>query len=341
MQRLRRLALLVVAPLVVATGPVVATAWASPAGAINPSPQQIPLVAGSPPGVSCPGGTYVAVNPGPQQSPVFVLNNPGPTQCPPGADVLINPGPTQAPVGQAVALPLTAKSCAAGTALFNQELTMIGGTPPPGGVATDPQGRTPRGRVPERGYRPGCPTRGPSQRARRSWREGVHHPRLLRASSRPARLPHVDPGPINAPALTGSFEIKAWSFDITNPATGPSHQVIVFHPSPSGLTKVKLAQFSPVVTTQPVSQTCHKGRRSPLPRRRSATRSRPCNGSSRWTAGRVGTTQSARPRPRDHRSDLLLRERLGGPGRVHQLPRDGHQRPGHADGYPITTRQRH
>ena len=298
MQRLRRLALLVVAPLVVATGPVVATAWASPAGAVNPSPQQIPLQAGSPPGVSCPGGTYVAVNPGPQQSPVFVLNSPGPISCPPGVDVLVDPEPGQAPTGQAVALPLTTKSCAAGTALFNQELTMLGGTPPPGGVAAIHKAA-------RRGA--GCPSGDASLAALHAalanvpgdpGGTGFVTPGSFGLPAVQRGFLTVDPGPILAPALTGSFEVKNWSFDITNPATGPSHQVIVFHPSPSGLTQVKLVQFSPVVTTQPVSQTLPVGSSitftasavgNPFP---TVQWQFSMNGGTSWHA------QSARPRPR-------------------------------------------
>jgi hypothetical protein len=258
MQRLRRLALLVVTPLVVATGPVVATAWASPAGASSPGPVQIPLVAGSPPGVTCPSGTYVASNPGPTQSPVFVLSNPGPINCPPGADVLTSPGPTQAPTGQAVALPLTAKSCAVGTALFNQELTMIGGTPPPGGVA-------PTHKAARRAA--GCPSGDAALAALHAalanvpgdpGGKGFITPGSFGLPAVQRGFLTVDPGPISAPALTGSFQTNAWIFYYFNHSDG-SHQLIVFHPARSGLTKIKLAQFSPVVTTQPVSQSLPEG----------------------------------------------------------------------------------
>jgi hypothetical protein len=202
----------------------------------------------------------VAVNPGPQQSPVFVLADPGPIQCPAGVDVLVDPpNPTGTPQGSAVALPLTTKSCASGTALFNQELTMLGGTPPPGGVAAIHKAAR---------RRAGCPSGDTSLAALHAalanvpgdpGGKGFITPGSFGLPAVQRGFLTVDPGPIQAPSLTGSFEVKAWSFDITNPATGPSHQVIVFHPSPSGLTKVKLAQFSPVVTVQPVSQSAPQG----------------------------------------------------------------------------------
>ena len=99
---------------------------------------------------ACPAGTYVAVGPGPIQQAVLVLMSPGPIQCPAGIDVLVSPGPIQAPAGQAVALPLTAASCDAGTALFDQELALlaaVGSVPGAGGgnVATDPADRCPGG----------------------------------------------------------------------------------------------------------------------------------------------------------------------------------------------------
>jgi hypothetical protein len=192
---------------------------------------------------------------------VFVLKAPGPTGCPPGVDVLISPGPINAPAptGQAVALPLTTKSCAVGTALFNQELTMIGGTPPAGGVAAIHK-------VARRAA--GCPSGDASLAALHTalanvpvapGGTGFITPGIFGLPAVQRGFLAVDPGPLQAPALTGSFEVKNWSFDVTNNGPGPSHQVIVFHPSPSGLTKVKLVQFSPVVTTQPVSQSGPQG----------------------------------------------------------------------------------
>jgi hypothetical protein len=259
MERLRRLALLVVAPLVVATGPVVATAWASPAGAVNPGPQQIPLVAGSPPGVSCPGGTYVAINPGPQQSSVFVLVNPGPTQCPQGSDMLMNLGTAQAPTGQAVALPLTAKSCAAGTALLNQERTMLGsGTP--GGLA--PAHKGPRRAA-------GCPSGDAALAALHAALANVPVAPggsgfITPGSFGPPTVASgsfftVDPGSVvAAPACTGGVHIKKGEIECRK-ASNNQVQKIVFNLSASGTAIVKLAQFSPVVTVQPVSQSAPQG----------------------------------------------------------------------------------
>jgi hypothetical protein len=191
---------------------------------------------------------------------VFVLSNPGPIGCPPGVDVLASPGPINAPAptGQAVALPLTAKSCAAGTALVNQELTMIGGTPPPGGVAA----------IHKAARRPaGCPSGDVSLAALHAalanvpgdpGGTGFITPGSFGLPAVQRGFVTVDPGPINAPALTGSFQESAWIFYFFNHSDG-SHQLIVFHPTRSGLTKVKLAQFSPVVTVQPVSQSAPVG----------------------------------------------------------------------------------
>ena len=131
------------------------------------------------------------------------------------------------------------------------------GTPPPGGLA---QVRKAARRA------AGCPSGDASLAALHAALANVPGDPAGRVILRVLGLPAVqrgfltvDPGPVQAPALTGSFEVKDWSFDITNNGTGPSNQVIVFHPSPSGLTKVKLVQFSPVVTTQPVSQSLPQG----------------------------------------------------------------------------------
>jgi hypothetical protein len=107
----------------------------STAGAVNLGPMQLPLKSPGPAG--CPGGTYVITNPGPANNPNFVLFEPGPPQCPAGIDVLLQPGPSGTPAGQAVALPLTTASCDAGTAVFAQEIVLIGGTVP-GPVAGGP-----------------------------------------------------------------------------------------------------------------------------------------------------------------------------------------------------------
>lgn len=262
MVRTRLLTVVVAAFVLVATGVLVA--GAAPAGAGNPGPVQIPLVAGSPPGVTCPGGTYVAANPGPQQSPVFVLKDAGPLQCPPGSDVLVSPGPQQAPTGQAVGLPLTAKSCAPGTALLNQELSMLGTGTPGGPAATHKNSRRTAG----------CPSGDAALAALHTalanvpgdpGGTGFITPGSFGLPAVQRGFVTVDPGPINAPALSGSFELKDWSFDVTNngqagsQVSGPGHVTFNFKVSPSGLTKVHLVQFSPVVTLQPVSQSAPQG----------------------------------------------------------------------------------
>jgi hypothetical protein len=121
----------VVPALVMGAGLVLASA---PAGAVNPGPIQIPLRDPGP--INCPAGTFVTTNPGPQQSPSFVLVNPGPINCPAGIDVLRNPGPVGTPQGQAVSLPLSATDCAAGTALIDSELSLLGLGP--GGIGSGP-----------------------------------------------------------------------------------------------------------------------------------------------------------------------------------------------------------
>jgi hypothetical protein len=242
---------LVAAPIVFAAGPLVATD--SPAHAVNPGPVQITLQASSAPGVSCPNGSYVAVNPGPQQSPVFVLIQPGPVQCPVGSDVLISPGPTQAPTGQAVALPLTAKSCTAGTALVNQELTMLGVAP---AVAARNLGRSAR--------TAGCPSGDAALAALDTTLANVPVGAggmgfIARGLFGPRTLLTVNPGSLAVPALTAHFETKEWTFGLTNPASGPgsSHQSLTFHVSRSGLTSLpaKLVNVAPVITLQPVDVT--------------------------------------------------------------------------------------
>lgn len=109
---------------------VVAAGLALPAaaGASQPGPTQIPLKDPGP--IGCPAGTFVEINPGPVNSPSFVLINPGPTNCPSGIDVLKNPGPIGTPQGSAAALPLSAASCQAGTALFDTELSLLGASAP-------------------------------------------------------------------------------------------------------------------------------------------------------------------------------------------------------------------
>jgi large repetitive protein len=262
MQRFRRFALLIAVPMLVATGPVVATVGASPAGAAAPGPIQIPLQAASPPGVTCPNGTYVAKSPGPGGSPVFVLQDPGPIQCPAGIDVLVSPGSISAPAptGQAVALPLTAKSCAAGTALLNEELGMLGsGTP---GMATVRHSA-------RRSTGPPCPSGDAALAALHAalanvpgdpGGTGFITPGSFGLPAVQRAFFTVDPGPaVTSPVLTGFSSFTDTFTDITVPGTGPNHQVIDFRFSHSGIAKVKLAQFSPLVTTQPVSQSAPQG----------------------------------------------------------------------------------
>jgi hypothetical protein len=100
----------------------------STAGASTLGPIQLPLKNPGPGG--CPGGTYVITDPGSAPSPTFVLADPGPSPCPAGIDVLLQPGAGGTPAGQAVALPLTAASCDAGLAVFDQEISLVGGSVP-------------------------------------------------------------------------------------------------------------------------------------------------------------------------------------------------------------------
>ncbi len=257
----RLLALLVAAVALIAA-PLVAVVGSTPAGAVSPGPVQITLVAGSPPGATCPNGTYVAVSPGPTQSPVFVLISPGPVNCPQGSDVLVSPGPigAPAPTGQAVALPVTAKSCVAGTALLDQELTMLGsGTP--GGLA--PTHKASR-RV------AGCPSGDAALAALQAalanvpvgqGGTGFLTPGSFGLPAVQRGFVTVDPGPIQAPSLvlSGFSSFTDTFIDIPVNGTGPTHQVVDFRFSHSGIAKVKLVQFSPVVTTQPVSKSAPEG----------------------------------------------------------------------------------
>ena len=71
----------------------------------------------------------------------------------------------------------------------------------------------------------------------------------------------VNPGPIEAPALvlSGFSSFTDTFIELPTNGTGPNHQVVDFHFSHSGIAKVKLVQFSPVVTSQPVSQSAPQG----------------------------------------------------------------------------------
>ncbi len=132
--RLRRARVLAVTTLLVVAAVAVAmpataeadTPGPTTAGAANAGPENIPIpsdVAG------CPSGNYVATNPGSQQTTVFLLVPPGgPANCPGPLDATFNPG-QQSPADQAVALPLTASSCQAGTQLLDNELAALGQAP--------------------------------------------------------------------------------------------------------------------------------------------------------------------------------------------------------------------
>jgi hypothetical protein len=113
------------------------TTRAAPAVA-EPAPVDIPLT-GPANGGSCPPASYVVVSPG-GPSQVLLVVPPGAPGCPPGGlDMTINPGAVGSPPGEAVALPLTAGSCQAGTQLLDSQVTALGQTPG-GGIGSGPPG---------------------------------------------------------------------------------------------------------------------------------------------------------------------------------------------------------
>jgi len=196
------------------------------AGAGEPGPIQFPLHDPGP--IQCPDATYVVSDPGPIQSPSFVLVGPGPSQCPAGIDVLADPGPIGNPQGQAVALPLTAASCAAGTALFNTELSLLGAASP---------GPGPAGSGPPTGASP-CPDGDTALAALHAALASVVAPPGSFARidpgpiSRPGGFVLIDPGPTQAPALYGAYRIDA---------TGTPRGVFVFHdPGPVSFRLLRL-----------------------------------------------------------------------------------------------------
>jgi hypothetical protein len=107
------------------------------AGAGDTGPIQIPLT--DPANGACPQANYVVVSPGAGSSPVFLVVPPGPVGCPPGLDLSIGAGAPGAPAGEAVAEPLTATSCQAGTDLIDSQITVLGQTPG-SGVGSGPPG---------------------------------------------------------------------------------------------------------------------------------------------------------------------------------------------------------
>jgi hypothetical protein len=110
----------------------------TPGGAISPGPSQIPLI-DSANGGSCPQAEYVVVSSGAGASQVLLVVPPGPVGCPPGLDMTVTTGLAGLPPGEALALPLTAASCQAGTDLLNSEITALGQTPG-GGISSGPPG---------------------------------------------------------------------------------------------------------------------------------------------------------------------------------------------------------
>jgi hypothetical protein len=128
-------ALALVAPLATL---LLSAVVAGPAAAASGAPVTI-LLTDPANGASCPQAGFVVVNPG-GPSEVFLAVPPGPPGCAPeGLDMAINPGAVGAPVGQAVALPLTAESCRAGTQLIDGQIMALGQTPAVGtGVGNSP-----------------------------------------------------------------------------------------------------------------------------------------------------------------------------------------------------------
>jgi hypothetical protein len=104
--------------------------------AASPGPIDIPLTDPAD-GGGCPQANYVVLSPG-GPSEVFLVAPPGPPGCASGGlDVSIDPGAVGAPPGEAVALPLTAQSCEAGTELIDSQITALGQTPG-GGILSGP-----------------------------------------------------------------------------------------------------------------------------------------------------------------------------------------------------------
>ncbi len=107
--------------------------------AANPGPLNISLTDPAN-GGSCPQANYVVLSPG-GPSQVFLVAPAGPPGCASGGlDMSIDPGAVGAPPGEAVALPMTAQSCEAGTQLIESQITALGQTPGGGIVSGPPSG---------------------------------------------------------------------------------------------------------------------------------------------------------------------------------------------------------
>jgi hypothetical protein len=107
----------------------------APAGASALGPVRVQLT-GLANEASCPQANYVVVSQGSGQSQEFLVVPPGPTGCPAGLDLNLSPGTAGAPSGEADALPLTADSCQAGTALLDSQITALGQLPGAVGAGT-------------------------------------------------------------------------------------------------------------------------------------------------------------------------------------------------------------
>jgi hypothetical protein len=96
--------------------------------------EQVPIVWAGPGGAACGGGTLVLGTAGiGSVAPLFVLLVPA-VQSPacPAGTVLLQPGaPGTRGDGGGIALPLNAGDCAPGTSLLDDEVSLVGGTPPP------------------------------------------------------------------------------------------------------------------------------------------------------------------------------------------------------------------
>ncbi len=109
------------------------------ARAANPAAVNFPLNDPAS-GESCPQAFFF-VSPGAGPSPMFLIVPPGPIGCPLGLDMTLTVGAQGTTSGEAVALPLTATSCQAGTYLINSQITALGQTPG-GGISSGPPGAT-------------------------------------------------------------------------------------------------------------------------------------------------------------------------------------------------------
>ena len=200
---------------------------AGTAQAASPGPIQIPFRSPGPGGAQCPGATYVITNSGSTDSATFLLVPPGPTQCAPGIDLLRAPGPIGTPAGQAVALPLTAASCDQGTALFNSELGLVGGSAPgptaggPGASAAAP-----------------CPSGDAALAALQGAlanvpiAPGASGLIISGPTGAPGAFVFKAPGPAGTPGLIGAYLIDA---------TGTARGLFVFkQPGPSGVPELLL-----------------------------------------------------------------------------------------------------